>query len=378
MNSYSLWNNLKFNSAGNASERLKENIQGKESNTGDPSFEDASEIIQRFALKDLELFEDNLIQMCSTKLNSQLIQLLTDNKLDQIEALFYKALESPDEEKPDALSFTLMTTQFCLKNLASRASMTMELMIKMGHKPNVMCYNAFLEMYRRQNNMVLANKWLHQMKMAKIKPNKITYNIMISLCLDQIPGDLDKAHQFFYDMREQFHEIDSYPYGLFIRYYSEKMNDIKEALKWARKMEEDGIKNRDAKTKQTVVKLYKKWKALESKRSENKHPMYMLKDFVEQNLEGKANDLWIKMKHNGVPYDSVGYALMIQLNIQNGRSEKALDMYDEMCFKGLKADRHLLQSMYVLCTRLGQHERCVELLDKINNMNETEHGKTSS
>lgn len=326
------------------------------------------EIITRYVKKDLELIGENSMTSSASTMNARLLSLLSEGEYEAIESIFYNSLQNKGEE-PDAMTYTLIINQFCLRGQPAKASFTLDLMKKLGFKPNTMCYNAFMEMYRKQKNIVLANKWFNEIKLARLKPNKVSYNIMISANLSLSPPNIEKANELFYEMKEEFGTLESSTYGIFIEFYLETLGNIPEALKWAKKMDSDGVKFRDSNTKSIVLTLYKRWKEDEIRKKEMKHPRLMLLDAVKDSDERKAEDIWYKMKMNNIPYDVGTYALMIQLYNQNGKHELAIDYYHNMMNQGLLPDKQTLLSMFAIFKRLGDFKECEQIVNMLKDDN---------
>lgn len=296
-----------------------------------------------------------------SSLNRKLIENIVNLKYEEAEDIFFSSLETNSTNSPDAISFIIMVIYYCTLYQPAKAVRTMELMINLQFKPTIDCYHAFMEMYLKQKSELLVLKWFNQISIAKMKHTQTSYNLLMLSYANSSPPDTGKVLKYFQEMKEKFGKVSSFAYGIIIEMYGLKLGDIDEALNWAKKMEEDGITNRDKYTKEVILKVYKIWKNKGSVEYSNKHPYMILYEFVMKNDVLNALELWRKMKYNNISYNAEVYNLMIQMLNANGKPELAIEFYESMLKENIKPSHSTLQTMITIFKRLGLDERVDEI-----------------
>lgn len=298
-----------------------------------------------------------------SSLNSILIDLILEEKYEELEKTFFSNIKKNDSMKPDVLSFAIMLNYYCKHDHSAIAGNVYKLMKNLEIKPNALCLNSFMEMHRRKGSRADVLRWFNRFKEENVIPTLVTYKILLSSYSTIEPIDINGALNCFQEMIDNNVVPDSFVYALMVEMYFNK-NNINEAINWIHKMNNANLDFIDNDTRLIILKVYDKLKSdkkNESVRSYNK----LLQEYSERAELKKALDVWEEMKNKGENFDSTSYGYMIQLFSKTGNLDKAIEYYDVMTSKGLDPDRITLTAMLNVFRKKGYHERYVEIYNRM-------------
>lgn len=271
-------------------------------------------------------------------------------------------------------TINLMIGIYCeMKDVASAAK-TMELIPKYEYDANADTYNNFLAMAAETRDDRLAHEWYGKMLEAGIKPNSKSYSHLILLYA--YLGDSLNAHKWFNEMNKNLVPEDSTPYAHLIFLHGVVLDDLTEALSWAKKMVQSEIP-RNEYTSDVVAQLHKKVVDRKTKEAQirNSAPKTPQQQFVEAYSNGdnaNVEKIWESMRYNNLVLSEGMWSLRIQHAANLAQLKEASQLFDELVEAGHKPSRTTCGIMSQVYRRLGDIEKSQEALKMTDSAPPTE------
>lgn len=258
---------------------------------------------------------------------------------------------------------------YCELRDITAAERTMELIEKFHYAPTVKTYNTF--MYTgaelRDDRMVLA--WYNKLIEAGIRPDSHTFSALIATY--GLMGNEALALKWFDEMRTTplSSPIDTNPYAHIIHMYGMVLNNVPEALKWARRMMTDNVsRDDDSYLNEVIAALqisFKKDRAAAIAKRDAE-PKSIQQQFIEAFVAGNGKEvekIWESMRYNSAHLTEQLWSVRILHASNVAKLDDAAKLWQELLDEGFSPSRATCASMVQVFRRLGDLDRSQEVLE---------------
>lgn len=268
----------------------------------------------------------------------------------------------------DLTCINVILSIYCFNGDATLAMRTFDLIDEYAFKPNLTTYNAMVNLGAARRDDRLLMQWYHRLLESGLSPDSLTYNTIIS-CYSQI-GDLVNAEKWFDEMKRKLpaDKVDSTAYAHMIHMHGVVLDNVPEALNWAKRMLVDGVRRTEF-SAQVIAELHRKVDAETTRKAEQKRKIE--KETIQGQLmaaiklgEQKSVDkIWDSMRYNRAHITELHWSSMIAHYATAARLEDAVRLFKEMQDEGVPPSRITCGVMVQVYRRLGEVEEAQRTLE---------------
>lgn len=303
----------------------------------------------------------------------------TQGPVEETVASLSKVIVRMEEEggiKPDISVYNAWVSALIHARMFSDARRIVEYdLAKVGFSPTVATYNALIQGYGMERRTAEAVNMLHTMRKDGVKPDQITYNIVLDFLVES--GDMEMGDMIRREIeRDPDVYMDSAALSSLLKLYR-KQGKGDEALQIHKKAVLEG-RLPDAKTyslilstlfesgcESTAISLFG-W--LIWKRIAQVHTVNVVLGNTGKKAENLEKCLQIlnSMKRRGYVPDAITYTTVIRICSQNGQLNRAFRLLGEMQDVGLgMSDSYAWTALIDGCGKCGQWQRGVEVFESM-------------
>jgi pentatricopeptide repeat protein len=307
-----------------------------------------------------------------------MINMVRKGKQSEAVTLFEDALTWDPKivgfEPIDMQCINTVISIHCFARETAKALRTFDLIEKYHYVPDTITFNAFINMGAALRDDRVCLQWYNKLVESRVKPDSVTFGALIS-CYGQV-GDAANALKWFHEMREKVEKPDSTPYAHMIHMYGMVLDDVPEALKWARQMLDDKVVRNDF-TSSVIADLhrklqFKKAQENQTERDRKKSPQELLLVAIHESNHEAAQKLWDSIRYNKLPINESIWSAMINYYARIAKLDKAVALYNEMLEMGFRPSRATCATMVQVFHRLGDSDKAQQVLAMVGSAPATE------
>ncbi|XP_019056241.1 PREDICTED: pentatricopeptide repeat-containing protein At1g12300, mitochondrial-like [Tarenaya hassleriana] len=240
--------------------------------------------------------------------------------------------------KPNVVTYNILAHGFCIHGKISAALSLVDQMVEEGYKPNVVTFSTLINGFCIEGRVSEALSLLDQMLKMDCEPNVVTFAIVINgACKAR---DYALAMNLLEKMEEMHIEIDIVIYNTIIDYLC-KAGHVEGALNLFGKMDSCGIVP-DVVTFSSMINGYCKANRVDqglnlfyemSRRGLVADAItynILIQGFYRVGNLGAAQKFFMEMQYKGHRPDLVTYIILLDGLCKNGKTDKALCLYNKL------------------------------------------------
>lgn len=262
---------------------------------------------------------------------------------------------------------TLLNTFTSLGDFKA-AERAFELIDRFQYTADVRTYNTFMLAGAEARDDRIVLKWYNKLLEAGLKADCHTYTALIAVYGKT--GNEALALKYFEEMRATLPlaALDSTPYAQLIEMYGFVLNDLPNALIWAKQMITDNVA-RNEYTVDMIAKLHTK---VTSERADvaakrDAEPKSIQQMFISAYTSGDVKSvekLWESMRYNKSHLTEGLWSARIQHAANTAKLDDAARIYNEMLDEGFSPSRITCSTMVQVFRRLGDLDKSQEALER--------------